>query len=188
MGYTSPPDPYNPLRDEAIPPEERASAFAKWVSGYYTHEPRLETFEKHTPAAMPPPTISTMKLEETRECFETGPSRPGGSDHAILWLGIASGVNKRMRELAFYSHHASLNAETDPWTAIPLRYLGCECSVYEIPWGTKCLRAEIEERKESGCDMRSIHVVTLPGANHFVSLFHLLVVVYCLRWLKASLG
>ena len=103
---------------------------------------------------------------------------PGGSDVALLGAGIGTGLNGVMRRRAFFLglHDAGVDFEGGGggegdrvWDDLEVRYLWCDRSVYEMPWGTWALRGELEEAKRQGKRMRSISVARLAGANHFVS-------------------
>lgn len=167
LGYPVPEDKYHPLEDESIPPQDRPMAFSKWVSGYYTHGNSPADLERRRPLDDPPPTILGMTMEEVQSCFHEKPAGPGGSDALLLVGGIATGLNTALRKSAFFPEDSE--GKGDDWADIELRYLWCDRSVYEMPWGTWALRSELDEAKKKGLRMRNVTIVCLPGANHFVS-------------------
>ena len=57
----------------------------------------------------------------------------------------------------------------DDWADVEVRYLWCDRSVYEMPWGTWALRKELEEAQAKGLRTRRLAIARLRGANHFVS-------------------
>jgi hypothetical protein len=113
------------------------------------------------------PTLEQLTPEQTQSCFSADVASPGGSDFMMLDLGIKTGLNDDMRVKALDLPDGVGNSA---WANIPLRYLWCSRSGYEIPWGMKCLSKEVNEAKASSRRLRSISIVCLPGANHFVSL------------------
>jgi hypothetical protein len=94
LGSPFPSVTYHPLTDEGIPPEDRALAFARWVSGYFTHGDTEETLERRTPDTDRPATILTLNQDEVQAFFAPGPAGPDGSDHAILLPGFSSGAER----------------------------------------------------------------------------------------------
>lgn len=191
LGLPHPPERYHPLEDEAIPPAERAGVFAAWVSGYYTHGDSSDTLERRTPATEPRPTIFQIKPEEVQSSLHEGPGSPGGSDLTLLGLGIATELWAALKDKAFYPTEKAFDEDGtgEDLAGVELRYLWCDRSVYEMPWGTWTLRAELDEAKAKGRRMRNINVVRLAGANHFVS-SPLVSVELCeqLRRSKGALG
>lgn len=163
VGVASPETKYDPFEDETIPLLERPEAFNKWVTGYFTHGESAETLELRTPAAEPRPSILSITQEELVRAFHPGPAGPEGSDRLLVLAGIASGLNRIMKEEGFYPEGE------DPWKHVEVRYLWCSQSVYEGPWGAWALRKELEEANKAGRRTRNINVVCLRGANHFVS-------------------
>lgn len=168
LGIDLPEDKYHPLEDESIPPAERPLAFSKWVTGFFTHGSTPETLERRNPVANPPPTILTLTPEELSSSFLPQPAGPGGSDLLQLNGGISSGLNKVMKDKAIYFTGPEGDEDQDDrWQDVELRYLWCDRSVYEMPWGTWAFRKEIEEAEKKGLKMRKITIVCLEGANHF---------------------
>ncbi|KAB5581268.1 hypothetical protein GE09DRAFT_1256634 [Coniochaeta sp. 2T2.1] len=170
LGFPFPAKSYSPLSDEAIPPTDRAFAFARWVSGYFTHGDTEESLSLRTPDTDRTPTIQTMTDDEVAVFFSPGPAGPGGSDSALLMQGLTSGVNARNFERTVF-HDAEANKLSQlQWSAIPLRYLWCDRSDYEMPWCKWRLEEYLEKGRSSGRRMRSVSIACLEGANHFVSL------------------
>lgn len=162
LGIALPADKYHPLEDETIPPLERPLAFSRWVTGYYSHGDSPDALERRTPVADPRPSILNFAPAELAQVFHEGPTGPGGSDLALLMVGIASGLNARMKDDGFYPADGE-----DAWRDTEIRYLWCDRSVYEMPWGTWALRRELDAHRQAGRRMRNVTMVCLPGANHF---------------------
>ena len=162
IGIPLPATKYHPLEDEAIPLPERPLAFGRWVSGYFMHGESLETLELRTPADEPRPSILNFSPEEFAQVFHPGPAGHEGSDLLLLNAGIATGLNKRMKDEGLYPQGE------DVWRDVEVRYLWCDRSVFEVPVGMWGLRKELEEEKEAGRPVRNVTIVRLRGANHFV--------------------
>ena len=144
-------------------------AFSKWVSGYYTHGDSPELLERRTPATDIRPTIMDISPEELQIMFHPGPTSPGGSDLGLLNGGIITGLNRVMWRRSLYLSGDDTEGTGDELADVELRYLWCDRSVYEMPWGTWALRKELEEAKQNGLPLRKMTIVRLRGANHFVS-------------------
>lgn len=166
LGYPLPEEKYHPLEDDTIPPETRALAFSRWVSGYYTHGDSPSTLQLRTPEEQPLPSIITMSPLDLQTNFFPEIAGPGGSDLLLLNATLAAGVNAAVRKQAFF---LATEGGNDDWGDIELRYLWCDRSVYEVPWGTWALRNEMEEAQSNSWRMRNIKIARLAGANHFVS-------------------
>ena len=78
LGFPPILNPYNPLADPTIAPEEATRAFAVWVSGYYDHGDlqSMDSLERRTHLESPPPTVSTLSEEERANSFCPGPGSP----------------------------------------------------------------------------------------------------------------
>ncbi|KAI0350957.1 hypothetical protein OH77DRAFT_1412060 [Trametes cingulata] len=166
LGYPPPANPYNPLFDPEIPEAERERAFTNWVSGYYVHGDTPDTLERKTPLREPPPTLSTLTPEEVGRMLYLPPGAPGGSDAILVEMGIKLGLFESMREGALYMRRGEDTG--DGWKDVEVRYVSCERSVWEMPWGTLLLKKELEEAKAKGLPVRSVKMVFVKGANHFV--------------------
>ncbi|CDO68088.1 hypothetical protein BN946_scf184788.g19 [Trametes cinnabarina] len=166
LGYPLPDDPYNPLFDPAIPPEERERAFTNWVSGYYAHGNTPDALERKTPLQDPPPTLSTLTPEDIARTLSLGPGAPGGSDALLLHFGIKLGLYEPLRKGALYLPTADQGGNA--LQNVEVRYVSCERSVWEMPWGTLHLERELEEARAKGLPLRNIRLVFVRDANHFV--------------------
>ncbi|EIW56755.1 uncharacterized protein TRAVEDRAFT_170736 [Trametes versicolor FP-101664 SS1] len=166
FGYPPPDNQYNPLFDADIPLNDREKAFTNWVSGYYVHGDTPETLELKTPLQSPPPTLSTLTPEEIGRTLCLPPGGPGGSDSMLLDLGLKLGLFSSLREGGLYMPKEGQSG--DAWDSVEVRYISCERSVWEMPWGTSLLRKEMEAAQEQSLPMRTIRFVFVKGANHFV--------------------
>lgn len=133
----------------------------------------MSKLEFRTPQENPPPTLSTLSHEDASRVLSLQPILPGGSDQLLLDSGIRTGLFASLRDLALFSP-AQASAPTnsaEDWSKIKLRYIWCEKSVWEMPWGVKNLQQDIENARKSGRTTREVEIVQLPAANHFVSFF-----------------
>ncbi|KAH9887036.1 hypothetical protein C8Q73DRAFT_714415 [Cubamyces lactineus] len=168
LGYPVPNDPYNPLFDPSIPVEDRGSAFTTWVSGYYIHGDSPDKLERRTPLPDPPSTLSTLKPEEIQRMLCLPPGAPGGSDMVVMNVGIKVGLYEALRKEALYLPAGGPASSGNIWEDVEVRYVSCEHSVWEMPWGTMSLQRELEAVEAQGLPMRKIRLVFVKGANHFV--------------------
>lgn len=137
------------------------------MSGYYVHGETPETLELKTPLQNPPPTLSTLTPEDIGRTLCLPPGGPGGSDSMLLDLGLKLGLFSFLREGGLYMpKEVQLG---DGWESVEVRYISCERSVWEMPWGTSLLKKEIELAQVQSLPMRTIRFVFVKGANHFVS-------------------
>ncbi|KAI9066152.1 hypothetical protein FKP32DRAFT_1589894 [Trametes sanguinea] len=170
LGYPSPAKPWNPLIDPSFSPEEVVVKFAEWVSGYYKHGDTPDELEYRVPLGEPSPTLLRLTPEERAEALCDGPGSPGGSDDLLLNSGLRVGLFDRMRRAAFYlpKHCQGFKESEDTWKDTNVRYIWCDHSVWDMPWGTWALRAELDEHQQKGSLMRRIEVMRLRRANHFI--------------------
>ncbi|KAI8992840.1 Alpha/Beta hydrolase protein [Trametes punicea] len=168
LGYPMPENPYNPLFDSEIPTEERGKAFTNWVSGYYFHGDTLDTLERRTSLVDPRPTLSTLTPEDISHALFLPPAAPGGSDEILLQTGIKVGLYEALRKEAFYTSAGNKHLDEDRWRDVEVRYVSCERSVWEMPWGTMNLEKELEFARTQGLPMRNVQLVFVKDANHFV--------------------
>ena len=183
--------------DPSIAPEAVTREFAAWVSGYYAHpsfypssdttplledveedaDPNALRLERRTALETPPPTLFTLTDAERAAALSPGPGDPGGSDSLLLVGGIRSGLFGALREGALVLPGKLVGKEgggegrqrTDAWPAVEVRYVWCDRSVWEMPWGVWNMRARVEEGKKSGESLRPFTLLRVKGANHFVS-------------------
>ncbi|KAI0334193.1 hypothetical protein GY45DRAFT_1318644 [Cubamyces sp. BRFM 1775] len=168
LGYPVPDDPYNPLFDESIPVEDRGSAFATWVSGYYIHGDSPDKLERRTPLRDPPSTLSTFTPEEVQQMLCSPPGAPGGSDMVVMNIGIKVGLYDALRKEALYLPAGGPAESGNIWEDVEVRYVSCEHSVWEMPWGTMSLQRELEAARTQSLPMRNVRLVFVKGTNHFV--------------------
>ncbi len=86
----------------------------------------------------------------------------------LLDLGLKLGLFSSLREGGLYMPME--RSPRDAWDSVEVRYISCERSVWEMPWGTSLLKKEIEQAQAQGLPMRTIRFVFVKKANHFVSL------------------
>ncbi|KAF7790431.1 hypothetical protein EIP86_001386 [Pleurotus ostreatoroseus] len=168
IGYPPPNDFYNPLTHPSLPPGEGVKLFPAWVSGYYLHGDSPSLLEHRIALEDPKPTILSMSSDDLQDSLFNAPAIPGGSDDVLMHAGIRHGLWSAIREGALYIPVSGDARESD-WDGIELRYIWCDQSVWEMPWGTWALQAELDNAKNSGRPLRNISLTRLTGANHFVS-------------------
>jgi hypothetical protein len=174
LGYPPHVEEYNPLTDSSLPPGDGVKFFAAWVSGYYSHGDLSTGLEFRTPLQDPPPTILTMSPSDLKLALFPGPGSPGGSDDTIMHTGIKFGLWSILRERALSISPPSpdlSDAEAEniqSWNDLELRYIWCDQSVWELPWGTWCIQEELREAEETGRKVRGVTIMRLNKANHFV--------------------
>ncbi|KAI0339752.1 alpha/beta-hydrolase [Trametopsis cervina] len=174
LGFPPPAAFYNPLTDPSHSHGEGIKLFPVWVSGYYAHGNSPDTLEHRTPLEHPRPTLLTMTPEEVSGTRYLAPGAPGGSDQVLMQAGIQHGLFASLRERALYlspttdATQASSDTNSyDGWDSVELRYLWCDESPWEIPWGTWALQNELEDATKAGKRVRRIEIVRLTKANHF---------------------
>ncbi|KAJ3540882.1 hypothetical protein NM208_g4854 [Fusarium decemcellulare] len=167
FAYPPPEDAYLPLRDESIPPEDRAEAFSRWVSGYYTHGPPTEHddgLERRIPAQDRRSTIDTTTKEQIEGFFDSTVAGFEGSDILHAGLGLSTGLNAELCDRVFYLPQDSTRGF---WETLQIVYLCCDRSVYEMPWAALSIQNQLKEAEQLGRKMRNISIVIMKGANHF---------------------
>ena len=168
MGYAPPPNHYHPLADDEIPPAEGVRMFTLWLSGYYTHDLARDKLEMKTPDAEPSPTLSRLGPKQVQAYFDPKLAALGEADMMLIRAAFRNGAFERQRRLAL-GLAGETTGQEDRWLGVPLRYLLCEGSVWEMPWSAICLRRELEEGRRSNRTIREVSIVPLARANHFVS-------------------
>ncbi|CDO76397.1 hypothetical protein BN946_scf184937.g11 [Trametes cinnabarina] len=170
LGYPPPAKPWNPLIDPSYSPEEVVVKFAEWVSGYYRHGATPDELEYRVPLRDPSPTLLRLTQEERDRALWDGPGSPGGSDDLVVKTGVRVGLFDRMRRAALYlpQDRQPPGERSDTWRNTEVRHICCDQSVWDMPWGTWALRAELEKADRDGVSMRKIQILQVHGANHFV--------------------
>ncbi|KAF7790420.1 hypothetical protein EIP86_001375 [Pleurotus ostreatoroseus] len=110
-----------------------------------------------------------MSPGDIQDALYDAPTIPGGSDDILMRAGIQHGLWTVIREAVLYasSSDSSGSKSKNDWDHIELRYIWCDQSVWEMPWGTWALQAEIDAARNSGKPLRNISIMRLTGANHF---------------------
>ncbi|GLB44327.1 hypothetical protein LshimejAT787_1602570 [Lyophyllum shimeji] len=156
LGIPNPPNAYNPLWDDDLPPETRGPAFGKWVSSYFHHEDLLSRdislLSMRAPDASKTPTIESLTHEELSSVasFESG-SRV----ETIL-------VESEFRvALAAQTHKALFDSDiTAMWGNPQVWHLHGEATT----WNSVYAAWMLEEKARTSKDVR---FKPLSGANHF---------------------
>lgn len=183
FGFPHPPVAYHPVRDTDIPPEDRLHVFGLWISGYFAHnisDDGTMELEQRTALAEPPPTVTKMTPDELGVIFSPAPASPGGSD-AQIFVALSRGGGSAMRTAALYPD------TQDGWSKIEWRYVWCDRSGWEMPFGAAEMRKELAEAEKAGRKARKVVLVRWRGANHFVSC-GIFLYSTCLTLLTGALG
>ena len=109
-----------------------------------------------------------MSAEEYRESTYDPPCAPNGSESLLAGATIMHGVLGPLKDGAFYLRDVPFGAED--WRSVQVRYVWCENSVWEMPFGYHLLSTELEEARKGGKKVRNVSFGLIRGANHFVSL------------------
>ena len=110
-----------------------------------------------------------MSKEDIESALYPPPANPGGSDNVLMELGIRYGLYSTLREASLYPPERLSDKYASSWDSVTLRYVWCDRSVWEMPWGTWALQSELDNAKKDGKRTRQVELVRLDGANHFVS-------------------
>lgn len=115
-----------------------------------------------------------MSEEEISHVLTFPPILPNGSDQQLGALGIDAGLYEFLRNRTLYLTKFAIAipavAETvEDWDKVKLRYIWCEKSVWEMPWGMVNFQRDLEEARKSGKETRKVQIMKFSGANHFVS-------------------
>jgi hypothetical protein len=82
----------------------------------------------------------------------------------IVLLTIRHHLAESLRKRMLYP-----SDEEESWASIPLRYIWCDMSVWEMPWGFWKFKEELESARAAGHPFRPTSVFRARGCNHFVS-------------------
>ncbi|KAI0036343.1 alpha/beta-hydrolase [Vararia minispora EC-137] len=164
LGFTPPSVIYNPLSDPDIPASDRAQRFSAWVSGYFAH-PEDGSLEQHTPLIDPAPTLVNMKAEDVAANLAPVPTAPGGSD-ALVFTALPLGGANTIRRAALHPE------DKEGWGGVEWRYVWCDRSAWEMPFGAAAMREELANARETGQETRKIVLIRWRGANHFAHWDH----------------
>jgi hypothetical protein len=183
-GYPDPPNMYIPLGDPSIPPEDIATRFITWVTGYYTHGAD-GNLEDRTPLKLTPCEVAT--------CVYGPPAAPGASG-GLLWSGLhAHGAATMLKEAALYPDARNRMAAGEresrgAWDSVELRFVWCDQSTWVCVAAAMGMTSELERSQEEQKAMRKVVMVRWRNANHFVSLFACWGVGLNLLFMAAALG
>ncbi|OCB85145.1 hypothetical protein A7U60_g7771 [Sanghuangporus baumii] len=169
LGYAPPETFYNPLAELSESPEEVFEKFQAYVSGYYSHGELPHGLELRNPAPQPRPTFETMLPEEIESSMYPSPAFPGRSDTLLLEAGIQHGLFRELKDAVLYRQTRTALSDDvlGAWDNVKVRYVWCDHSSWEVPWGAWSMQTELEAAKILGKPVRQIEFVRVEGANHF---------------------
>lgn len=163
LGYPRPESSYQPFEDQTLTPGEAIKAFALWVAGYYQHGAAADQLELRTALKNPPPTIATMQQEDIATSLHVIPDMTKFSDGIIFSGCQKQNLGESLRNRLLYPSDMK-----GSWANIKLKYIWCDMSVWEMPWGVWKLEKELEGAKTAGKPFRTTSVLRMRGCNHFV--------------------
>jgi hypothetical protein len=163
LGNPRPETSYHPFEDQSLTPGEANELFALWVTGYYQHGTTADQFEHRTALKDPPPTIATMQQEDIATALHVIPDMTKFTDGIILSGWQKQNLGESLRTRLMYP--SDMNSS---WANIQLKYIWCDMSVWEMPWGALKLEEELEGAKTAGKPFRTTSVLRMRGSNHFV--------------------
>lgn len=110
-----------------------------------------------------------MSPYDIHAALHAPPAVPGGSDDVLMHVGIDHGLWTTLRRKALSVHVDAKLPQSLQWSDVELRYIWCDHSVWEMPWGAWAIQDELQQAKDAGEPLRRITLMRLSGANHFVS-------------------
>ena len=148
-----------------MPPEDRIELFHQWATKYFDHGLPIAA-ETLVYRASPdsPSTLSNMSPAERAESTSDALGMPGGTDTLASKLCIATGMYQLLRTAAFYPDDKDVSS----WREVEARVVWCDKSVWMTPWSARGVQEEIEESRRLRRSMRTVSLVCIKGANHFV--------------------
>lgn len=177
MGYPTPPGSYNPLFDLGLPETRRHLEFAVWISGYYSHSPRL--FDSKTPVA--------ELMQGVLEQREANPSKPAtinrftptdiskglekitsGHGDDFMLLGDHRPVHRKVLLKALFGDYNDGSAVA-ALHGVQVSIIWCTESVWETPYAARSVQADIDSPPIHHYLQRSVKFFPFEGANHYVS-------------------
>jgi hypothetical protein len=163
---------YHPLRDPTYPAKQRLPRFHSWVSTYYTHsdlarKTRDPTLLDIIPIPYPaPPCIRPATLDAMDPASVEGVSCPGpihGSEALLHGMPLSLGFEQTRRMLLDKDVGRTL-----PRCKVVLVY--GENTLWEMVGAAWTVEKLYKEKEAAGQVGRTLEVVEMPGANHFVRL------------------
>jgi hypothetical protein len=173
LGFPIPSGGYTPLMDHDIPEDARGPAFAKWVSSYYKHgdisSQDLSQLNQREGDASKKPTTDTIPLEELLTITDFGPA----AKYETFIVESQQFLTVFMNQTTKALFDPQIR---DVWGEHPVWFVYFEASIWLAIYAAWKLK---EEDKNS-----EINFISIPGANHFVRRFFLLVHLFVQHTLK----
>lgn len=155
---------YYPMKSTEFSIEQKPSVFAQWVSSYFQALPEgtpvsAEALRVRPVLAELAPTLSKLTPEEFARTWDGDVFYRSNSR---LTLGGIDGAYRRNFRRAFLEADAVL---PDVGAVV----LWCDRSIWACLWGVKVLEELLLEEPLKG-PKRSVRIMKLENANHFVSI------------------
>ncbi|KAH9916608.1 uncharacterized protein BXZ73DRAFT_105801 [Epithele typhae] len=170
LGQPLPPSPPpQPMIDPApMRPEERLARFDDWITSYFPHAhpatPESLRAATAAPLAHPPRTDpDSARTRHTPVPHEAPPA-----DQLLFRATAPHGTAGAMKERWLHRVPGQGAGGAD-WRGLETWFVLCEKTYWEAVWGAHMMGREIAERREKGEEVREVRILTLKGANHFVS-------------------
>ena len=145
-----------PLKDVSI--EARASAFAKWVSGYYKHgdlsSREFSQLNQHELDTTRKPTTDTIPFEELLTIINSG---PGPKYDTLLIEPEQLPVFMKQTTKALFDPEIR-----ESWGEHPVWIVYCEDGIWNVHYAAWNLEKMVKASE--------VNFKLIPGANHFVRL------------------
>lgn len=165
---------YHPLVDSTYPMEQRVPRFYSWVSTYYTHSELAR--KTHNPAQLDttplsypsPPCVRPATLDVITPDALAAVSWPGpiqGSEALLHGMPLDLALEQTRRMLLDPKAGRTL-----PRCKVVIVW--GENTLWEMAGAAWAVEKLYKEHEAVGHVGRVLEVVEMPGANHFVRLFH----------------
>lgn len=168
FGYDFPPEPYNPLIDQASfeSLQEWLDHLNIWFSSYYSHPdtPSRALSGLDTTSRRGDQTTMDRLTEQEKETFIEATAVAAGADLGAAPYPVVQGAVKEQTERALF------DAEILP-SVLPLvtvEYITCLSTNWVCLWGffeTERIYRELVAKNKK---IRPAHFIAIKGANHFV--------------------
>ncbi|TFY83492.1 hypothetical protein EWM64_g515 [Hericium alpestre] len=157
------------------PGVDPAEEYHLLLSRYYQHGDSLSTIglaREEVPGSSA--TLARMSRADIAAVLDTKGGRTG-SDFALIEQGFKYGFYQAFREKAFHPPTAADQLTDEPdqadpydeWWDVPVRFLACQHSIFEIVLAYWVLQDEVATAKRMGRSMRRIDFRLMRGVNHF---------------------
>ncbi|CCL99552.1 uncharacterized protein FIBRA_01570 [Fibroporia radiculosa] len=174
IGAQTHPGVYNPFGDETLAPAEQLAAFFPCVCAHYTDTeltPDAEAFEAALVARKKldiMPTYERMSPEELENVVDRRERPQTHVPLGFIDLTLHQDIARRALYDCCGEGSASPGASEPIWPRVRVCVLLPSRDVGHVVWAVELLRRQYEEARKAGKIGRTVDVVRIDGANHFV--------------------